>query len=135
MQVNEVIELSALLLDIELTDDIRKDLVNCYNLVEQELATEYFPILEVDKFFNVDDKIYYKDFSRTAYMIKGIQDFHGAKVNYKLFPEYIALQKNYNGGTFFVKYYYIPEEKGLYSHSTYGAEYVSILKYGIASEY
>ena len=135
MRVSEVIELSALLLDIELTDDIRKDLVSCYNLVEQELATDYFPILEVDKFFHVEDKIYYKDFSRKGYMIKGVQDFRGDKVNYKLFPEYIALQKNYDGGTFFVKYYYIPEKKELYSHSTYGAEYVSILKYGIASEY
>lgn len=135
MQVKEIIELSALLLDLELTDDIMKDLVRCYNLVEQELATDYFPILEVDKFFNVCDKIYYKDFSRKAYMIKGIQDFHGDKVNYRLFPEYIALQKNYNGGTFFVKYYYIPEEKELYSYSTYGAEYLHILKYGIAAEY
>ena len=53
MKVSEVIELSALLLDIELTEDIRNNLVRCYNLVEQELATDYFPILEVDKFFHV----------------------------------------------------------------------------------
>lgn len=135
MRVSEVIELSALLLDIELTDDIRKDLVRCYNLVEQELATDYFPILDVEKFFNVADKIYYKDFSRNAYMIKGIQDFHGDKVNYILRSEYLELQKNYNGGTFFVKYYYIPDAKELYSTCTYGAEYISILKYGVAAEY
>ncbi len=135
MKVSEVIELSALLLDIELTDDIRKDLVRCYNLVEQELATDYFPILEVEKFFHVKDKIYYKDFSRKPYMLKGIQDFHGDSVSFRLTPEYINLIKNYDGGTFFVKYYYIPEEKALYSNSTYGAEYISILKYGIASEY
>jgi hypothetical protein len=135
MRVSEVIELSALLLDIELTDDVRKDLVRCYNLVEQELATEYFPILEVEKFFHVEDKIYYKDFSRKPCMLKGIQDFHGDSVSFRLTPEYINLIKNYDGGTFFVKYYYIPEEKELYSHSTYGAEYISILKYGIAAEY
>jgi hypothetical protein len=135
MQVKEIIELSALLLDIKLTDDIRKDLVRCYNLVEQELATDYFPILEVEKFFNVEDKIYYKDFSRNAYMIKGIQDFRGDSVSFRLTPEYIKLSKNYDGGTFFVKYYYIPEEKELYSTCTYGAEYISILKYGVAAEY
>lgn len=135
MKVSEVIELSALLLDIELTDDIRKDLVRCYNLVEQELATDYFPILEVDKFFRVEDKIYYKDFSRKPYMLKGVQDFHGDSVSFRLTPEYINLIKNYDGGTFFVKYYYIPEEKELYSHCTYGAEYISILKYGVAAEY
>jgi hypothetical protein len=135
MQVKEIIELSALLLDIKLTDDIRKDLVRCYNLVEQELATDYFPILEVDKFFHVKDKIYYKDFSRKPCWLKGIQDFHGDSVSFRLTPEYINLIKNYDGETFFVKYYYRPEEKELYSNSTYGAEYISILKYGIAAEY
>lgn len=135
MTVSEVIELSALLLDIELTDDIRNNLVRCYNLIEQELATDYFPILEVDKFFHVEDKIYYKDFSRNPYMLKGIQDFHGDSVSFRLAPEYINLIKNYDGGTFFVKYYYIPDAKELYSTCTYGAEYISILKYGIAAEY
>ena len=53
MIVKDVIERSALLLDIELTDEVKDTLVRCYNLVEQELATDYFPILEVDKFFNV----------------------------------------------------------------------------------
>lgn len=135
MRVSEVIELSALLLDIELTEEVKPILVRCYNLVEQELATDYFPILEVDKFFHVEDKIYYKDFSRKPYMLKGIQDFHGDSVSFRLAPEYINLIKNYNGGTFFVKYYYLPEDKELYSNSTYGAEYISILKYGIAAEY
>jgi hypothetical protein len=68
-------------------------------------------------------------------MLKGIQDFHGDSVSFRLTPEYINLIKNYDGGTFFVKYYYIPEEKELYSNSTYGAEYISIFKYGIAAEY
>lgn len=137
MQVKEIIELTALLLGEDLTENIKDQdlLLKCYNLVEQELATDYFPILEVDKFFNISDKIYYKDFSRKAYMLKGIQDFHGDSVSFRLTPEYINLIKNYDGGTFFVKYYYIPEEKTLYSHSTYGAEYIHILKYGIAAEY
>ena len=68
-------------------------------------------------------------------MLKGVQDFRGDSVSFRLTPEYINLIKNYDGGTFFVKYYYIPEEKELYSHCTYGAEYISILKYGIAAEY
>ena len=135
MRVSEVIELSALLLDIELTEEVKPILVRCYNLIEHELATDYFPILEVDKFFNVDDKIYYKDFSRKGYMIKGVQDFRGDKVNYMLRLEYLELQKNYDGGTFFVKYYYIPDEKDFHSQCTYGAEYINILKYGVASEY
>ena len=137
MLVSEVLKLSAMIVEGDLDIDGEDvDLwLKCYNLVEQELATEYFPILEVDKFFHVDDKIYYKDFSRKACMIKGIQDFRGDSVSFRLTPEYINLIKNYNGGTFFVKYYYLPKEKTLYSYSAYGAEYISILKYGVAAEY
>ena len=138
MQVREVVELSALLLDIELTDEVKNVLLKCYNFVEQELATDYFPIIEVDKFFHVEDRIYIKDFSRMPYLVKGIQDFHGNSVKFKVnktTEEYIELKKNYDGGTFFVKYYYIPEEKALYSNSTYGAEYINIIKYGVAAEY
>lgn len=135
MIVKDVLERSALLLDIELTDEVKDALVKCYNIVEQELATDYFPIPEVDKHFNVGERIYYHDFSRKPYFIKGIKDFHCNKVNHIFHPEYIELQKNYDGGTFFVKYYYIPEEKRLYSGCTYSAEYISILKYGVAAEY
>ena len=137
MLVIEALKLSAMLLEGDL--DIDGEDINvwlkCYNLVEQELATDYFPILEVEKFFHVKDKIYYKDFSKKPYMLKGIQDFHGDSVNFRLAPEYINLIKNYDGGTFFVKYYYIPDTKELYSTCTYGAEYISILKYGVAAEY
>ena len=49
--------------------------------------------------------------------------------------EYLELQKNYDGGTFFVKYYYTPDEKDFHSQCTYGVEYINILKYGVASEY
>lgn len=137
MLVSEVLKLSAMIVEGDLDIDGEDiDLwLKCYNLVEHELATEYFPILEVDKFFHVEDKIYCKDFSRKAYMIKGIQDFHGDSVSFRLTPEYINLIKNYNGGTFFVKYYYLPKEKTLYSYSAYSAEYISILKYGVAAEY
>jgi hypothetical protein len=137
MLVIEALKLSALLVEGDLDID-GEDVgvwLKCYNLVEHELATEYFPILEVDKFFHVEDKIYFKDFSRNPYMLKGVQDFHGDSVSFRLAPEYINLIKNYNGGTFFVKYYYLPEEKGLQSRCTYGADYIHIVKYGVAAEY
>ena len=135
MQVIDVLELSALLLEVELTDTVKDTLLRCYNIIEQELATDYFPMLEVDKFFHVDDKLHFKDFTRKPYMIKGIQDFRGDKVEYNINQEYIELKKNYDGGTFFVTYYYMPEEKALYSNCTYGAEYINIIKYGVAAEY
>ena len=137
MLVIEALKLSAMVVDGDLDID-GEDLevwLKCYNLVEQELATDYFPILEIDKFFHVDNKIYYKDFSRSTYLIRGIQDFRGDKVDYTLVADGILIKKNYDGGTFFVKYYYLPEEKGLQSHCTYGADYIHIVKYGVAAEY
>ena len=137
MLVIEALKLSAMVVDGDLDID-GEDLevwLKCYNLVEQELATDYFPILEIDKFFHIDNKIYYKDFYRSPYLIRGIQDFRGDKVDYTLVTDGILIKKNYDGGTFFVKYYYLPEEKGLYSTCTYGADYIHIVKYGVAAEY
>ena len=51
MLVIEALKLSALLVEGDLDIDGEDiDLwLKCYNLIEQELATDYFPILEVDK--------------------------------------------------------------------------------------
>jgi hypothetical protein len=138
MTVKDVITKSIKLLNLDPAPVDYDVLVRCYNLVEQDLATGYFPILEVDKFFNVKDKIYLKDFSRKLYMIKGVQDFRGDSVKFKVTKatsEYVELKKNYEGGTFFVKYYYIPEVKTLDDTCTYSADYLDILIYGIAAEY
>ena len=138
MIVKEIIDKSIEQLDIAATKDNYDILLKCYNFVLQELATGSFPIVEVDKFFNVEDKLYIKDFSRTLYSIKSIKDFRGDKVSFKVVKatqEYIELKKNYDGGTFFVTYCYIPEEKQLEDTCPYGADYLEIFKSGMAAEY
>ena len=133
--LNEINETVDKQLDLATTKDNYDILLKCYNFVLQELATGSFPIVEVDKFFNVEDKIYIKDFSRILYNIKSIKDFRGDKVNFKVTQDYIELKKNYDGGTFFVTYYYIPKEKKLEDTCPYGTEYLEIFKSGIAAEY
>lgn len=138
MRVKEIVDKSIEQLDLAATKDNYDILLKCYNLVLQELAAGSFPVVEVDKFFNVEDKLYIKDFSKTLYNIKSIKDFRGDKVSFKVVKatqECIELKKNYDGGTLFVTYYYIPEEKRLEDTSPYGAEYLEIFKSGIAAEY
>jgi hypothetical protein len=136
MTVRDVITKSIELLKLDPVVIDYNVLVKCYNLVEQDLATGYFPVLDVEKFFHVEDKIYFKDFFKKIYKIKGIQDFRGEAVKFKITnSECIELKKNYDGGTFFVKYYYIPEEKTIDDTCTYSADYIEILACGVAAEY
>ena len=49
MTVKEIIEKSAELLGVELTGESTENFVRCYNLIENELAIDYFPLRAVDK--------------------------------------------------------------------------------------
>ena len=136
MKVKEILDEVADLISRQLSiEPDENTLCACYNYVESDLSTCYFPILEIDKFFHVDDQIFYKSFSRNPYLIKGVQDFRGDKVEYFCEPAHLKIKKNYDGGTFFVKYYYIPEAKTVDGFCTYGADYKDILIYGTAAEY
>lgn len=135
MKVKEVIEKSAELLGIELTEENTATLLDCYNLVENELATDYFPLRTVDKVIINENKIKYAELKNKACRILNIQDFQNEEVKFKLFPEYIELAKNYNGHYFFVRYNYIPKKKAIKDNCEYDGKMQQVLKYGVCAEY
>lgn len=135
MKVKEVIELSAELLGIELTEENTATLLDCYNLVENELAMDYFPLRAVDKVLIKENKIKYADLKNKAWRIINVLDFQNDEVKYRLYPEYIELKKNYNGHYFFVRYNYIPKEKVIDDNCDYNDRYKQVLKYGVCAEY
>lgn len=138
MKAREIIQLSAELLGIELTEENTDLLLHCYNLVENELAMDYIPLRAVDKVFIAENKIKYADLKNKPYRILDIQsvlEHQNEEIKYKLFPEYIELAKNYNGHCLYIRYNYIPKEKGVQDNCDYGLMLKDTLKYGICSEY
>lgn len=135
MTVKEIIEKSSELLGVELTDENTENFVRCYNLVENELAIDYFPLRAVDKVIIKDNKIKYADLKNKPSRILRVRDFQNEEVKYRLYPEYLELKKNYNGHYFFVRYNYIPEEKTIDENCDYDCRYEQVFKYGICGEY
>lgn len=135
MIVKEVIEKSAELLGIELTDENTERLLTSYNLVENELAMYYFPLRLVDKLLVQYNKIKYAELSEQAWRIINVLDFQNDEVKFRLYPEYIELKKNYNWHYFFVLYNYVPKEKLIYDNCEYNADKEDLIKYGVCAEY
>ena len=135
MTVKEIIEKSAELLGVELTDENTEKLLRCYNLIETELAIDYFPLRAVDKVIIKDNKIKYTDLKNKPSGILSVIDFQNDEVKYTICIEYLELKKNYNGHYFFVRYNYIPEEKTIDENCDYDCRYEQVFKYGICAEY
>ncbi len=136
MRVKEVIELSAELLGIELTDENTETLLSCYNLVENELAMDYFPLRAVDKVLIKENKIKYADLQRQAWRIMGVHDCDHKELKYKLYPRHIGFAKKDNGKYCFVRYCYISQEKAVDGISDFDkGMFIDILKYGVCAEY
>ena len=135
MKVKEIIELSAELLGIKLMDENIETLLHCYNLVENELAVDYFPLLAMDKVYIKENKIKYIDLKKQVRRILKVQDYQNDEVKYNILPEYLELAKNYNGHLFFVKYHYIPEEKTIEDNCEYDNRMKQALKYGVCAEH
>lgn len=135
MTVRKIIEESAELLGVELTEENTENLLRSYNLIENELAIDYFPLRTVDKLLIKDNKIKYTELKNMPYRILKILDYQNDEVKYHIYTEYIELKKNYNGAYFFVIYNYIPKEKSVDDNCEYDERYKQVLKYGVCSEY
>lgn len=135
MKVKEIIEKSAELLGVELTKENTETLLHCYNLVENELAVQYFPLRAVDKVLIKDNTIYYEFLKNKAYRILEVRDFHDNKVEYTIYTQHIELKKNYDGVYFYVCYNYLPKEKKITDACEYCSLDKDILVYGLCAEY
>lgn len=135
MTVKEIIEKSAELLGVELTEENTENFVRCYNLIENELAIDYFPLRTVDKVLIKDNKIKYAELKNKPYRILKVLDYQNDEVLYRICTEYLDLKKNYDGSYFFVRYNYIPKVKTIYEKCDYDCRYEQVFKYGICAEY
>jgi hypothetical protein len=136
MTVKEIIEKSAELLGVELTDVNTKIFVLLYNLVVNDIAICYFPLRKVDKVLIKDNKIRYLDLQRQAWRIMGVYDCNNKEVKYKLYPKHIGFSKKENGKQCLVVYCYIPQKKTIDGISEFDkGMFEEVFKYGICGEY
>ena len=115
------------------TKRIVQGLVGCFNLVENELAADYLPLV-CEETLSTDEEgcIEYRRLSKKVAYIISVRDKFGATVNAKRMPMHLALDV----GEYVVRYAALPAEKTANDRCEYEAgASARLLAYGVAAEY
>lgn len=108
-------------------------LTRLLNLVVNELACSYIPMVKVENADSNDGKIYHKDLSETPLRILGVYDEQGKSVDFAVDSIYTKTVR----GKVKVEYSYLPTVYGIDEEIGYSEKDVSIsvLCYGLAAEF
>ena len=143
MTVKEVVVLAAELLGVakevneylsggDVGEMETANLVRAFNLVEHELALDYFPLFCEEVLSVRSGRLYYRDLSRAAVRISSVARENGEKIPHKIFSEYMKV----DAGRVVVKYAYTPEIKDINGESDFLIGVTgSLMALGIAAEY
>lgn len=120
MLVKECMELAAVKLGIEeplknyfyslgSSEDVKKAelLLTCFNIVENELALDYFPLLAEDTVLSQGGVIAFSELEKSAVRIIKVTDEWGNTVPFQLFPRYLKTQP----GKVCITYSFAPDKK------------------------
>ena len=107
-------------------------LTKAVNLVENELAIEYFPLYCEETLEVEAGRLYYRDLARSAVRILSVRSSDGGKIAYKIFSDYMRV----DSGSVIVKYAYMPATKAINDTLDFGLGVsVQMLALGVAAEY
>ena len=107
-------------------------LLKCFNLVENEIALDYLPLLAEEEIESETGVIYYSSLSREAVRVLAVRDEWGNEVPFTLFPEYLKTQPD----KVCVRYTYLPKTKMFEDKSDFKLNAsVHMFSYGVAAEY
>ena len=109
-----------------------RSLLRCFNLVENELALDYLPLIAEDDFETATGAVAFEKFKHKVARVLKVTDKAGQAVPFKIFPSYVKV----DAGEWVITYSYMPEEKSFTDESDYmtGAS-ILLFVYGIAAEY
>ena len=132
-ELNILDEVEAYLSGITTSGEAQaKVLLRCFNLVENEVALDYLPLLAEDEVESETGVIYYASLPREPARVLGVWDEWGNAVPFTLFPDYLKTQPN----KVRVRYTYLPKAKSFKDKSDFTLQAsVHLFAYGIAAEY
>lgn len=143
MQVKEIVKCAAknlgredlvAALDADETEGEAGALVDCYNLVENEIALDYFPLKAEEEFAPEKGEIVYSRFSHAPVNVIKVQNRAGSRVDFELFSSFLRLPEGV--GTVRVLYAYAPAKKTLSDSSEFSDKISErLLSFGVASEF
>lgn len=107
-------------------------MVKCFNLVMQEIASDYLPQLTKEE-INVENSILnFSDLSKFVVNIYEIKNRFGMNLKFRLFSNYVEIE----GKAKTIVYSYLPDEKSLEDEVEFSCGLTArVVAYGIASEF
>lgn len=109
-----------------------ESMTKCFNLVMQEIASDYLPFLIKEEIEVENSILNLSDLSKSVVNIYEIKNRFGINLRFKLFPEYVEI----NGKAKTIVYSYLPEEKALDEEIELCCGLSArVVAYGIASEF
>jgi hypothetical protein len=137
LQKNELLDVSELGGTEQSTPAQQKELnilLRCLNLVYNEIASDYIPLLHTEKLIPTNGEIGFSSFSKKLLDIKRVEDKFGIRTNYKLYPDKISTID----GPVTITYSYEPEELTDFTSvmESFSEKLTErVVAYGVAMEY
>ena len=110
------------------------EFVDCFNLVENELALDYVPLRTKGTFLVEGGVVRFNIFTSEPARVLSVTDEQGKRLEYTIFPtdirlpEYVKVVK--------IEYAYLPKKKTIDEESDYQSRVsVGLMAYGVAAEY
>lgn len=148
MQIKDIIKIAALMINrkeiIDYIDEINSDkigvetpslvenMIGLSNLVINELATTYIPMVKTKKVNSEKGRIYYSNLGDKVLKIRSVYLDDGKSLDFTLMPEYILI----NHATVYVEYEYSPPTYLIEQEIGFTEKDVParVLAYGLLSE-
>ena len=109
-------------------------LLRCYNLVENEIALDYYPLKREESFLPVSGRIAYTRFSRAPVRIISAKDRDGKPLSFTVYAD--GLELSPPAAQAAVTYAYAPAEKAWEDDSEFsGIISARLLSFGVACEF
>ena len=108
-------------------------LTRCANLVINELACSYLPVVKRESVNGAGCRIDFSSLTETPLKVIGVEGENGDSVIFETFPDYV---KTYAQAAY-ITYEYIPSNSGLNDDIGYAEKDVPsrVIAYGVAAEY
>ncbi len=133
-EIGVVDKVKAFLSNGDATGEVMTNtLVRCFNLVENEVALDYFPLFIEEVVLTDTGKIFFSELSENPVRVALITTSEGDRAHFTLFPEYIKLDKP---DTYKIIYCYAPKKKTVNDEASFLSTVSErLLAYGVAAEY